>query len=220
MQLSHHPWLTLASFAVVADDGSLLIAGQVKHWRLSSYTAELWAVLAAFAAAREPLVVHSDSLTIVNQFNDLLRLGQVQVEWTHTNWWGFLLSLIHRREGWCEHPLQLRWCPAHLLENTPVELITEDAARRAGSTRRDITLNRLADDHAKAQIWRDAMACKADLTVKETDVFARQLWLSKINRECKKPDVGLAAAAPVGGAHPVHVPPRQQCPRWPLGHFP
>ena len=42
VQLSSHPWHTMASFAVVAADESLLAAGRVYHWRLSSYTAELW----------------------------------------------------------------------------------------------------------------------------------------------------------------------------------
>lgn len=91
VQLSHHPWHTIASFAVVAENEELLAAGQVYHWRLSSCSAELWALLVAFAIAEQPLVVHSDSLTIVivNQFHDLQRLGHVQVDWTHTNWWVF-----------------------------------------------------------------------------------------------------------------------------------
>lgn len=99
VQLSHYPWLTVASFAVVGQDGSLLDTGRVRHWRLSSYSAELWAVLAAFAMANSPMVIHSDSLTIVNQFNELLRTDQVQLEWTHTNWWGFLHLLLHQRKA-------------------------------------------------------------------------------------------------------------------------
>lgn len=75
--------------AVVAEDSSLLAAGRVKHWRLSSYSAELWAVLEAFAAAPCPMVIHTDSLTIVNQFTELLRLDCLQLEWTHAQWWGF-----------------------------------------------------------------------------------------------------------------------------------
>ena len=125
VQLSHHPWLTIASFAVVEE---LLAAGRVLHWRLSSYSAELGAILVAFALAEQPLVVHSDSLTIVNEFNDLLRVGRVQVERTHTNWWGFLLTLIHQRSGYCDTPLQVMWCPAHLLEHIPAASLTDGEA--------------------------------------------------------------------------------------------
>lgn len=45
VHLTTHPWLTLASYAVVADDETLLSVGRVFHWGLSSYTAELWAIL-------------------------------------------------------------------------------------------------------------------------------------------------------------------------------
>ena len=97
----------MASFAVVAADESLLAAGRVYHWRLSSYTAELWGLLVAFAIADQPLVVHTGSLTIVNQFQEMQRLGHVRVEWTHTNWWGFLCTLLGQRQYLSEQPLQV-----------------------------------------------------------------------------------------------------------------
>ena len=40
----------------------------------------------------------------------------------------------------------------------------------------------------------------------------KRLWLAKINRVCKKPDRGPSTELPVPNPH---VPPRQQCPRWP-----
>ena len=185
VQLAHHPWLTWAAFAVVAENEELLAAGQVWHWRLSSYSAELWAVLTAFAIAAQPLVVHTDSLTIVNQFNELLRTGH------HANWWSFLHMLIHQRRGYCDMPLQLMWCPAHLLERIPATSLTDDEATAAGSNKRDILLNRMADEFAKHQILKSAVSQKAELRTKENDVFARQLWLSKLNRTCKKPEKNL-----------------------------
>lgn len=51
VQLAQYPWLTMASYAVVAEDASLIVSGRVWHWRLSSYSAELWAILAAFSVA-------------------------------------------------------------------------------------------------------------------------------------------------------------------------
>ena len=214
VQPTHHPWLSLAAYAVIAENEELLAAGRVHHWRLSSYSAELWAVLTAFAMAETPLVIHTDSLTIVNPFTDLLRLGHVQIDWTHANWWNFLHLLIHQRNGSCAMPLQLVWCPAHLLEHLPAELITEADATAAGSTKRDILLNRLADDHAKQHIWMLAAREKLILQTMEVDVFARQLWLSKLNRSCKKEEGGSHVASQVVRSQAEPIQPRQQCPRW------
>ena len=46
-------------------------------------------------------------------------------------------------------------------------------------------------------------------------MFARQLWLAKINRACRRPE---GQVTPVPDQVPVvttRIPPRQQCPRWP-----
>ena len=214
VQLASYPWLTMASYAVVADDGRLLDSGRVWHWRLSSYSAELWAILAAFSAATEPIVVHTDSLTIVNQFGELLQHGRIQLEWTHAQWWGFLLTLIHRRRQYIDQPLQLVWCPAHLLEECAIDQITEQQARDAGSTLQDIRLNRKADEFAKRHIHEAATKIKAELQIKENDVFARHLWLAKINRACKKPDIAPTAAPVVTTAPTERLTSRQLCPRW------
>lgn len=214
VQLAQYPWLTMASYAVVADDASLLDSGRVWHWRLSSCSAELWAILAAFCAAECPLVVHTDSLTIVNQFAQLQQLDKVQLEWTHAQWWGFLLALIHRRRVVFDPPLQLVWCPAHLLEHLPIEMISEQQAVCAGSTLRDIHLNRKADECAKRHLHTEAIKLKAEVHTKEADVYARQLWLAKLNRPCKKDDVAPVAVSAVTTAPAERLAPRQLCPRW------
>ena len=215
VQLTQYPWLALASFAVIRCDESVLAVGRVHHWRLSSYSAELWAVLCAFSFASQPLVIHTDSLTIVQQFSTLLRDDKVSVEWTHANWWGHLLTLLHQRRAFHDSPLQLLWCPAHLLEHIPSSQITEEEAQRAGSTLRDIVLNRLADYHAKQHISETARAIKAELASKEADVFARQLWLSKCNRWCKKPVATTPTVARNTDAPAATYSARQMFPRWP-----
>ena len=214
VQLNHYPWLTLAAYSVIAENEDILAVGSVQHWRLSSYSAELWAVLIAFATSAQPLVVHTDSLTIVQQFADLLQQDSVQVCWTHANWWGFLLSLIQQRRGFAASPLQLLWCPAHLLEHLPCEAISEEDATKAGSTRLDIQLNRLADTQAKLHIHQMAQNIRADLAVKEQDVFARQLWLSKMNRICKKPDDAVPPSNTPAGEPVTTFSPRELCPKW------
>lgn len=74
MQFSQFPWHALASCAVINADGTTSHVGPMKHWRLPSYIAELWAILEAFGGASTPLVVHTDSLIIVRQFQTLLLL--------------------------------------------------------------------------------------------------------------------------------------------------
>ena len=224
VQLNHYPWLTLAAYSVIAENEDVLAVGSVQHWRLSSYTAELWAILIAFATATQPLVVHTDSLTIVQQFAALQQQDSVQVSWTHANWWGFLLNLIQHRRGFVASPLQLLWCPAHLLEHILSDAISEADAIAVGSTRQDIRLNRLADTQAKSHIHQLAVNIRADLTVQEQDVFARQLWLSKLNRICKKPeDVVPSRASPPSDNMPTFSP-RELCPKWSwdanVSHFP
>ena len=215
VQLTNYPWLALAAFAVVGSDQSVLAAGSVHHWRLSSYSAELWAILVAFAMAPQPLVIHTDSLTIVQQFSSLLGDGVVQLEWTHANWWNFLYNLLVQRRIFHDSPLQLIWCPAHLLEHIPSSMVTEEQAVRVGSSRQDIILNRLADTVAKNHIQKAARDIKADIVMKEADVFARQLWLSKCNRFCKKPAANTSCPGETVAQAPVPFTAREMCPRWP-----
>ena len=52
---------------------------RVRHWRLASYTAELWAVYVCLCNVfTTPLVIHTDSLAIVSQFSELLLADKVQ----------------------------------------------------------------------------------------------------------------------------------------------
>lgn len=83
-----------------------------------------------------------------------------------------------------------------------------------GSTVRDILLNRKADEYAKQTIQNLANQAKAELGVKEVEVFARQLWLAKLNRTCKKPDDAQTAVPAVPTAPAARLTPRQLCPRW------
>ena len=61
-----------ASFAVVNKQGTCLAKGEVSHWTISSYTAELWAIIVAFVASKRPVVVHTDCKSVSEQINFLL----------------------------------------------------------------------------------------------------------------------------------------------------
>lgn len=86
----------------------------------------------------------------MKQFATLLERDQVQREWAHANWWGFLLTLLQQRRGYFVAPLRLQWCPAHLLEHVESQALTDEAATLAGSNKQDIMLNRFADKLVKA----------------------------------------------------------------------
>ena len=49
----------------------------------------------------------------------------------------------------------MRWVPSHLLEHLPIHLISDAAAREAGSCWLDIRCNRQADYHAKRAVQRN-----------------------------------------------------------------
>lgn len=101
-----------------------------------------------------------------------------------------------------------------MLEHLPIEMISDQQAVAAGSTLRDIHLNRKADEFAKKHIHEAATKLKVELRTKEVDVFARQLWLSKLNRVCKKPEPVPVAAPAVNTAPAERLTSRQLCPRW------
>ena len=58
LQWSNTYWLQSGGFAIVDETAAIIAAGPIRHWRLSSYTVELWAILIAFATAKTPVHLH------------------------------------------------------------------------------------------------------------------------------------------------------------------
>ena len=87
-------WLTTATFAVILECGSILTRGQVNHWNLTLYTAELWAIIIACSLSKQPLQVFSDNLTVVQQANELFSTQSVGPNWLCRDWWEFGLALF------------------------------------------------------------------------------------------------------------------------------
>ena len=54
----------------------------------------------------------------------------------------------------------MRWVPSHLLEHLPIHLISDAAAREAGSCWLDIHCNRQADYHAKRAVQRNNLCAE------------------------------------------------------------
>ena len=175
-----HFALTCAGFAVVNADNQVIAHGPVAHWSLTSYTAELWALIHAFTYASGPVHVRSDCKTLVDQASWMCTNQQVQPQWPHLPWWKFLFALVLERQQVAPQPLSVEWIPAHLLEHIPEHLIDDDMARANGSTVRDIHHNRTADHAAKRAALANAAiqhqlypeVCRA--------VLQRQEWLTRL----------------------------------------
>ena len=56
-------WLATGAFAVVDDRRNIIYKGQVNHWSMSAYAAELWAVLFSCSQATTGLRIFSDCKT-------------------------------------------------------------------------------------------------------------------------------------------------------------
>ena len=91
-------WLTTATYAGIAEDFSIISKGQVNHWNLASYTAELWAVVVACLKATGPTIIFSDSLTVVQQCSEVFANGFIGEDWLCSPWWRSLRDLYQRRQ--------------------------------------------------------------------------------------------------------------------------
>lgn len=178
----HLFWHMKGGFSVVDQHGKCLLKGRVKHISMSSYTCELWAVIRAFAQADGPIIISSDNETVVKQTKQMIAQNEVQTSWQHFQWWAFFLHILNLRKCFARQPLQIRWIPAHLLESLPCELISNQAAREAGSTWLDIFCNRKADAFAKECVSQeDVDSHISEKSIKEIKNW--QTWLATLNAQ-------------------------------------
>ena len=148
VQWGNYFWLATGAYAIVDAHFQIVESGRVSHWELSAYTTELYALLRVIRRATCCIQVKSDCQSLVDQFADLTRLKQVPESWSHRPWWLEICRVLLQRQDQCATPIEVLWTPSHLLEHLPGELISEAAARKCGSTARDILANRVADKEA------------------------------------------------------------------------
>ena len=180
--LSKSYWKTRAAYAVIASNTCVVAAGKVHHWALSSYTAELFAILVAFASATGPCIIHTDSLTIVQQFQDLLNGSGLPHHLQHYAWWRFLFKLIEERGGRENSPLHIVWCPAHSWDHLPLECISDEMLGFKNLSRADLINNRKADLVAKEQL--EGYARRESLHASRVLCYIQEhhLWLAKLHK--------------------------------------
>ena len=196
--LSKSYWKTRAAYAVVDSNTCVVASGKVHHWALSSYTAELFAILVAFASATGPCIIHTDSLTIVQQFQDLLNGSGLPHHLQHYAWWQFLFKLIKERGGRENSPLHIVWCPAHSWDHLPLECITDEMLGFKNLSRADLTNNRKADLVAKEKL--EGYARRESLHASRVLCYIQEhhLWLAKLHKHLSEDTSNRVAIEVVG----------------------
>ena len=174
-------WLATGTFAIIAADGSMVSAGMVNHWALSSFVTELWAIFRACCQATTPVIVYSDCQSAVTQVHDFLLTGCAQATWLCQPWWARFGELVQLRRQVHPTPFQVQWIPAHQLEEVADNLLTETQAATCGTTVQHILLNRIADRVAKRLASRLAPVCPEIYRQAKHATFRHQQWLVQLH---------------------------------------
>ena len=216
---------TIAAYAVVDAAGRLRKSGPVKHWSLSAYAAELFAIIVAFADSTRPILIHCDCKSVVDQVHQMISDNLIPCVWSHLSWWLFLLQVWQVRKQLHPKPLEIMWIPAHVAEKVPQELVTKDLAQSFNTTVWDILNNRKADFFAKKAVDAIRTRPKQEVDNIHKQIANWQFFLASINRflsetqvkpdqeavcnqeEGGTPSCPLDKVLPhnVHGAHPVSV---------------
>ena len=175
--------LTAAGFATIDEEGQIFDAGTVSHLCLSSYSAELWAVIVATLKSDCILHIYSDCKEVVNQVNHLVQTGNIPENCLHIEWWKVLHRVIESRSLLATEPvLLLTWIPAHVGDDLPVSAIPASLILAAGTTRKHIELNRLADTVAKRFARSRCAVAPEDKNLLQDAILRKQRILTDLNR--------------------------------------
>ena len=174
-------WYAVGGFSVINQDGQIIAQGPVRHWALSSYACELWALYYAFAISHCPLTCCTDCQSLVTQVNFLIKHKFVPNDWALSEWWNALLNLILLRQAFAETPLTVRWIPAHVLEHKLLHEITLQEAHDHDTTLIDIHLNRIADKAAKDAMNNQKLSSNHSFDQRTFDIQKWQQWLAFVS---------------------------------------
>ncbi len=172
---------TVAAYAVVNANGCLKESGPVRHWSLSAYAAELYGVIVAFTSASQPITIHCDCKSLVDQVNQMMLDKFIPCMWSHLSWWHYLFQLWIFRKSFHSNPLEIIWIPAHVAESCPSELLSRDVAENFNTTVWDILNNRKADFFAKKAVDACRKHPKKAVQSLLQEVSSWQWFLAKVN---------------------------------------
>eukprot|EP00438_Fugacium_kawagutii_P011172 Skav227746 [mRNA] locus=scaffold3513:463033:465318:- [translate_table: standard] len=184
---------------------------------LSSYSTELWALIAAFSDAEGPCCIVTDCQTLAKQTYFLLTQGFIPTWWKHQSWWLWFHNLVEKRKQYYHQPLYIQWSPAHLADDMPEDHITEAFASKHGTTRMNIIRNKIVDRASKEQASKQLDLER--LRLEEKSVQECQVWLAQLSADLtshmpsvppppeKPPDAVLTLESPMNAFEYVY-------PRW------
>lgn len=124
----------------------------------------------------------------------MIAKDKIEVSWSCFSWWEVIYEVWSSRRSIHDQPLNISWIPAHQLETTPEDQLTEVDALRAGTTVRHIVLNRRADAEAKRQALQVSPVNPDIQRILPAAVNLHQEWLTKLHCHletttvCKKDD--------------------------------
>lgn len=212
-------------FSIVDSSGNILDSGPVQHWNLCAYTTELWAIIVAYSSASQPICIHSDCQSVVDQMNFVIQHNEVPFTWTHISWWLFFLNIFRPRQNICKNSLEVRWCKAHLCDHLPDSCVTPQTAFKLGVSFADLVGNRIADKAAKAAAKKQRQIDPDDYQKQVQRIIEWQIWLAKLNAWIgqEQPETGTKSkrhAKPANGdEHTKHVSPHEICVQHHIDHF-
>ena len=174
--------ISFAAYAVVDKAGSCIWSGRVNALAISSYTAELFAILAAFFRTSSRLFIYTDCKIVANLFNRMCHAKQTCEDWQHSKWWQMLFDTWIARESIMPDVLRLVWVPAHTCNHVDIDNITDDLVRHSGFSAKCIINNRIADQHAKQLAFSFLPVDPQYFVQLQKDAFSRQFLLADLNR--------------------------------------
>lgn len=175
--------LTAAGFSVVQEDGQVFASGTVSHLSLSSFSAELWAVIVATLRSDCNVHIFSDCKEVVRKVNTLVETFQLPHNCLHLEWWKTLRDVVLSRGRTSLTPaVQMTWIHAHIADGIPVSLIPPSVLSSAGTTRKNVELNRIADQVAKQSALSRCAIHPADKDPLQQAILKQRQFLTDLNK--------------------------------------
>ena len=175
-------WLQSGGFAVVGEDEEVICAGSLTHWSMCSYTTELWAIVQAIATATTCIKIFSDCKAIVEQFNNHTGSEGIPSDCRHPAWWNFIFTACRKFQNGPRSFVEMHWIPAHRYENIPIQLVTVEMAKAAGTEIVHIQGNRKADLVAKEQALKNTAIHPQDEKWLVSSIYKTQLRMAEIGK--------------------------------------
>lgn len=175
-------WLTSAGFAVVDDKGQCIVSGPVYHVSLTSYAAELFAILQAILHLPGCLCIWSDCQAVVDQITAMICNGRIEAHWSHQLWWKKLLAVWQERCARHPSPITVQWMKAHSLDGVEPRHITDELANKFGLTRQQVLCNQQADLVARKHAWAESPIDPRLHGYLQEQIYNRQFQLANLNK--------------------------------------